>query len=153
MELKNVLVCQHYGRYMKNFTISHLFFFFFGLWRGRAHRLQIAVTVFAHSNSGVVGSNPTRGVYSVFVLLCVSVAALRRPDPSSKESMCIGLRNWINGQGPKGCRARERKREIESVRPSLLNSEDSSSEEVSNHLAIQEIRRCLYKSKVHYFVH
>jgi hypothetical protein len=37
-----------------------------------------------------VGSNPIRGmefvcVYSVFVLFCVYVAALRRPDPSSKE--------------------------------------------------------------------
>jgi hypothetical protein len=47
-------------------------------------------------------------VYSVFVLSCMYVAALRRADPPSKESyrMCIGLRNWKSGQGPtKGCRA------------------------------------------------
>jgi hypothetical protein len=41
-------------------------------------------------------------VYSVFVLFCVQVAALRRADPPSKESygLCIGLRNWKGGQGP-----------------------------------------------------
>jgi hypothetical protein len=34
-------------------------------------------------------------VYSVFVLFCVYVAALRQADPPSKESysLCIGLRN------------------------------------------------------------
>jgi hypothetical protein len=80
-----------------------------------------AWTVFANSNTGVVGSNPTRGmdvsvcVYSVFVLSCLQVAALRRADPPSKESyrLFIGLRNWKIGQGPKGCRAIEEKiREI-----------------------------------------
>jgi hypothetical protein len=46
-------------------------------------------TVFARLNAGIVGSNPTQrhgSVYSVFVLSCVSVAALRRADHSSKES-------------------------------------------------------------------
>jgi hypothetical protein len=46
-------------------------------------------------------------VYTVFLLSCVQVAALRRADPPSKESyrLCIGLRNWKSGQGPtKGCR-------------------------------------------------
>jgi hypothetical protein len=49
-------------------------------------------------------------VYSVFMLLCVYVAALGRADPTSKESyrLCIGLRNLKNGKGPKGCRAIER---------------------------------------------
>jgi hypothetical protein len=50
-------------------------------------------------------------VYSVFVLSFVQVAAFRRADPSSKESyrLCIGLRNWKNGQGPtRGCRAIDR---------------------------------------------
>jgi hypothetical protein len=49
-------------------------------------------------------------VYSVFVLFCVQVAALRQADPQSKESyrLCIGLRNWKIGQGPKGCRAIEK---------------------------------------------
>jgi hypothetical protein len=65
-----------------------------------------AWTVFARLNTGVVGSNPTEGmnicVYSVFML-----AASRWADPPSKESyrLCIGLRNWKSGQGPKGCRA------------------------------------------------
>jgi hypothetical protein len=47
-------------------------------------------------------------IYSVFVLPCVQVAALRRADPPSKEfyGLCIGLRNRKSGQGPtKGCRA------------------------------------------------
>jgi hypothetical protein len=42
-------------------------------------------TVFAHSDTGIMGSNPTRGmdvcIYSVFVLSCVQVAALRWDDP------------------------------------------------------------------------
>jgi hypothetical protein len=62
-----------------------------------------AWTVLARSNTGIVGSNPTRGmdacfmcVYSVFVLFCMQVEALRRADPPSKESylLCIGSRNW-----------------------------------------------------------
>jgi hypothetical protein len=54
-------------------------------------------------------------VYSVFVLFCVQVAALRRADPPSKGSypLCIGLRNLKSGQDPKGCKARERERERE----------------------------------------
>jgi hypothetical protein len=62
-----------------------------------------AWTVFASSNTGIVGSDPTQGmdvciVYlcSVFVLFCVQVAALRRADPLTKESsrLFIGSRNW-----------------------------------------------------------
>jgi hypothetical protein len=54
-----------------------------------------AWTVFARSNSGIAGSNPTQGmdvcmcVYFVFMLSCVYVAALRRADHSSKESYYI----------------------------------------------------------------
>jgi hypothetical protein len=54
--------------------------------------LSKAWYVFARSNTGVVGLNPTRGmdvcvrVYSVFVLSCDYIAALRRADHSSKES-------------------------------------------------------------------
>jgi hypothetical protein len=50
-----------------------------------------AWTVFARSDAGIVGSNPSNGmdvcvcVYSVFVLSCVWVEALRRADHSSKE--------------------------------------------------------------------
>jgi hypothetical protein len=57
--------------------------------------LSKAWTVFAQSNAGIVGSNPTQGmdvcvcVYSVFVLSCVQVAALRRADHSSKQSYLL----------------------------------------------------------------
>jgi hypothetical protein len=49
-------------------------------------------------------------IYSVSVLFCMSVVALRRVDHSSKESyrLCIGLRNSKSGQGPKGCGPIER---------------------------------------------
>jgi hypothetical protein len=47
--------------------------------------------VFARKNAGIEGSNPTQGMdvcimclYSVFVLFCVQVEALRRADPWSK---------------------------------------------------------------------
>jgi hypothetical protein len=43
-----------------------------------------AWNVFARSNAGMVGSNPTNGMH-VYVVLR-KVAALRRADPSSKES-------------------------------------------------------------------
>jgi hypothetical protein len=72
-------------------------------------------TVFARSKAGIVGSNPTQSmdvcivcVYSVFVLFCMQVEALRRADPPSKEfhRICIRLRNWKRGNDPtKGCRA------------------------------------------------
>jgi hypothetical protein len=41
-------------------------------------------------------------VYSVFVLSCVQIKALRRADPPSEESywLCIGLRNWKKRPGP-----------------------------------------------------
>jgi hypothetical protein len=46
--------------------------------------------VFAHSNAGIVGSNSTQGMAVCVCLFClccpVQVAALRRADPSSKES-------------------------------------------------------------------
>jgi hypothetical protein len=76
-----------------------------------------AWTVFARSNAGIVGLNPTLGmdvcIYSVFVLLCVQVEALRRTDPSSKESYRLCKKDyeteeqaraqqradeWMNGQ-------------------------------------------------------
>jgi hypothetical protein len=46
-------------------------------------------------------------VYSVSVLPCVQIAAVRRADPQSKESypLCKRWRNWKSDQGPiKGCR-------------------------------------------------
>jgi hypothetical protein len=74
-----------------------------------------AWTVFARSNAGIVGSNPTQGmdvcivcVYSLFVLFYVKVEAFRRADPPSKEyyQLRTGSRNWKSGHCPtKGCRA------------------------------------------------
>jgi hypothetical protein len=69
-------------------------------------------TVSARSNAGIVGWISLEAwtsvcVHSVFVLSCVSVAALRRADPPSKESyrLCTVSRNWKSGHGPtKGCR-------------------------------------------------
>jgi hypothetical protein len=57
--------------------------------------------VFASSNTGIVGSNPSSGMdvcvrlFCVCALLCVQVAALRRADPPSKESyrLCKRSRN------------------------------------------------------------
>jgi hypothetical protein len=72
-------------------------------------------TVFARSNAGIVGSNPTEGMvvclFCVCVLSCVHVAALRRVHPPSKEPyrLCKKSRNWKSGQGlKKGCRAIDR---------------------------------------------
>jgi hypothetical protein len=75
-----------------------------------------AWTVFARSNTGIVGSNPTWRMdvcvrLLVFVLSCVQVAALRQADPPFKKSyrLCKRLRNWKIGQGSaKGCRAIDR---------------------------------------------
>jgi hypothetical protein len=52
-------------------------------------------------------------------------AALRRADPPTKESyqLCIGLRNWKSSQGPKGCRAIERKKTIIAYRFPFLSPE------------------------------
>jgi hypothetical protein len=74
-----------------------------------------AWTVFAISNAGIVGSNPTQGmdfcivcIHSFVVLFCLYVGAFRPADPPAKESywLCIESRNWKSSQGPeKGCRA------------------------------------------------
>jgi hypothetical protein len=60
-------------------------------------------------NAGIVGSNPAQGMdvcvsdYSVFVLFCMLVAALKRADHLSKESdrLRIGLRIWKSGRRKK----------------------------------------------------
>jgi hypothetical protein len=72
--------------------------------RGLRHELS-----FAHSNTGIMGSNPTWGIDVCVSLFCVCVyiAALRRTDPTSKECyrLCKRSRNWKSGQGPtKGSR-------------------------------------------------
>jgi hypothetical protein len=58
--------------------------------------------LFACSNTGIVGLNPTWGMdvcvhlFCVSAVLCVQVAALRRADPLSKESywLCKISRDW-----------------------------------------------------------
>jgi hypothetical protein len=45
-----------------------------------------AWTVFAPSNTGIVGSNPTQDMDIFVHLLGVQLASLRRADPSYKES-------------------------------------------------------------------
>jgi hypothetical protein len=62
-------------------------------------------------NTGVRGSNPTRGMdvcvrlFSVFVVLCVgSVLATGVPQTVFKKLK--------NGQGPTGCRATEREKNV-----------------------------------------
>jgi hypothetical protein len=49
-------------------------------------------------------------VYSVFVLSCVQVAALRRADLPVQGVLptVYRIKDWKSGQGPKGCRATER---------------------------------------------
>jgi hypothetical protein len=73
-----------------------------------------ALIVFARSNAGIVGSKPTQGmdvcvcVYSLFVLSCVYVAALRRADHWSMESSRLCKNDYetkTRGLGPtRGCR-------------------------------------------------
>jgi hypothetical protein len=66
-----------------------------------------AWTVFAFSNTWIVGSNPTQGMdvcvclFCVFVVLCVGSGLATGWSPS-KESywLWIGLRKWKSGQGP-----------------------------------------------------
>jgi hypothetical protein len=65
-----------------------------------------AWTVFARSEAGIVGSNPTQGmdvcVRLYRVLSCVQVAALRRADPPSKEPnrLCKKIKKLIKRSRP-----------------------------------------------------
>jgi hypothetical protein len=75
-----------------------------------------AWTVFSRSNTGIMGSNPTRGMDVCVLLFCVCVvlrvgSGLVTADPPPKESyqLCIRLKNWKSAQGPtKDCRAIDR---------------------------------------------
>jgi hypothetical protein len=72
-----------------------------------------AWTVFARLNTGSRVRIPFEAgmsvcVYSMLVLSCMYVEALRRDDPPPKElyRLCKGPRNWKGGQGSwKGCTA------------------------------------------------
>jgi hypothetical protein len=64
-----------------------------------------AWTVFARSNAGIVGSNPTRGMDVCVRLFCVVLcagSALRRTDPPSEESYRLRkkIKGLSSGQGP-----------------------------------------------------
>jgi hypothetical protein len=72
--------------------------------------------IFSSSNSGIVGLNPTQGmgvcmwVYSVFVLSCVQVAALRRADYMSKESYRLCKKDYETEGGGGKARAQQKGR-------------------------------------------
>jgi hypothetical protein len=68
-----------------------------------------AWTVFAHSNTGIMGSNPTRGIEVCLPLLCVCVVLCVDSGLTTGWSPVQGvlpivyrLRNWKSGQGLKG---------------------------------------------------
>jgi hypothetical protein len=71
----------------------------------------------------IVGSNATQGmdvcegVYYVFVLSCVSVAALRRADLPSKESYCLCKKDYETEE-----EARAQQRAVEPLMKLLLYS-------------------------------
>jgi hypothetical protein len=75
-----------------------------------------AWTVFARSNTGVVGSNDTRDMdvcvrlFCVCVVLCVGSGVATGWAPVKRVLPTVyGLRNWKSGQGPtEDCRAIER---------------------------------------------
>jgi hypothetical protein len=75
-----------------------------------------ARTVFARSNTGIVGSYPIQGmnicvcVYSVFVLSCVYVTALRRADHTSKESYRLCKKDYETEE-----KARAQQRAVEPL--------------------------------------
>jgi hypothetical protein len=100
-------------KYRENFTFA------FSIDSNRMEPITVAArckawTVFAHSNIGVVGSNPPWGIDVCGCLFsvpsCVQVAALRWTDTSSKEPyrLCKN-QETESGQGPaKGSRAVDR---------------------------------------------
>jgi hypothetical protein len=73
----------------------------------------MAWTVFAHSNTGIMCSNPTRGMDVCVRLFCVCVVLCLGSGLVTGSSLVqgvlrtvYGLRNWKSGQGPtKDCRA------------------------------------------------
>jgi hypothetical protein len=70
-----------------------------------------AWTVFSRSNTGIVDSNPTRGM-DVCVVLCVDSGLTTGWSPFQGVLPTLyRLRNCKSGQGPKGYRAIEKERE------------------------------------------
>jgi hypothetical protein len=72
-------------------------------------------TVFARSNTGVMDSNPTKGMdvcvrlFCAYVVLCVGRGLATGWSPVQGVLPTVyGLRNWNSGQGPtKGCSGSE----------------------------------------------
>jgi hypothetical protein len=104
----------HYANFTNDLTCLHwIYFYFYDLWPISWtiwHRMPITVaarsrawTIFAPSDSGIVGSNPIQGMdVCICIALCIGTAS-RRAYHSSKESyrLCKKLlRNWWRGQGP-----------------------------------------------------
>jgi hypothetical protein len=94
-----------------------------------------AWNVFARSNCGTVGSNPTQGmdvgvsVYSVFVLSCEGSGCDSRPRSPTVCAERNKLRNWRRGQGTtKGCRATDEwiMGEILQPRPTVLQKYETT---------------------------
>jgi hypothetical protein len=76
-----------------------------------------AWTVFARSNTGIVGSNATRGMhvcvhsFCVCAVLCVDSGLATGWSPVQRVLPTVyRLRNWKRGQSPKRCRARDRQK-------------------------------------------
>jgi hypothetical protein len=106
-----------------------------------------ARTVFSRSNTGIVGSNPARGmdVYLHFSVLCcpVQVVALWRADPLSKESYRMSKNRFIsfrskilNRKGPEGLIRIYYKigRKLQPVPEVVNNIETSGSKSNSRHV-------------------
>jgi hypothetical protein len=81
-----------------------------------------AWTAFVRSGSGVVGSDPTRGMFvcvrlfCVCVVLCVGIGLATGWFPfQGVLSIVKDQRIWKSGQYPKGCSAIKREREIENT--------------------------------------
>jgi hypothetical protein len=77
--------------------------------------------LFARSNIGVVDSNPTQGMdVCVCVVLCAGSGLATGWSPVQRVlRLCIGLRNWKSGQGPKGYRPMEEEKRYELWSSSL----------------------------------
>jgi hypothetical protein len=79
-----------------------------------------AWTVFARSNTGIMGSNPTWGTDVCVHLFCVCVALCVGSGPDMGWSPVQGALPIVyketeeSGQGPKGCWSLERGREMEN---------------------------------------